>query len=391
MAVALLVLAVGWSAAGAQVVVTKTNDCAVRAGPGEEYDRICVLPPGVRLWAMGLKSGWYHVRLCPALDGWVDREDATATGDATPPSPARLGSVSVRGAQGGSTVAFELTYPVPFRIIPSVQPASLQVDLFGCVSASYWVRQFPGDQLCRLVQPMQFQSEWVRVTVPLRASAIVGYLAAYEGNSLIIRIRRPFDSPTLSGKTIVLDPGHGGADSGATGPGGLQEKTVNLDIALRAAEVLRAQGASVVLTRTADASVAPPGSPTSVELEARRLVATRAGADIFVSIHNNSVDGAGARNVAGTEAYYWTAFSQPLARHLSAAVSAALGTQNRFVASRPFSVLRSTDCPRALVECAYLSNPDEAAYMARPEFRARAAEGIVAGIRDYISEVCTGL
>ena len=285
-------------------------------------------------------------------------------------------------------MVMELSRPVAFRIVPRIRPARMEIDLFGCIAGNYWVRQFPDDRLCRLVQPVQRAAEWVRMTVELEMPAIVGYLAYYEGNKLVVEIRRPFEGPALAGKRIVLDPGHGGPDCGAIGPNGLKEKEVNLEIALRAARMLEQGGARVVLTRNGDAAVGPQGCSPADELEARLLVGLKARADIFVSIHNNSTGQKANGDVGGTEAYYWTEFSQPLARHLAAAVSAALGVENRFVAWRPFHVLRGTDCPRALVECAYISNPAEAEYMARPEFRARAAEGIVSAIRAYLAEAC---
>ncbi len=389
MVAALVAALVAGSLSGAQVLVTTSNDCRIRTGPDEKYNRICVLPAGVPLWAMGRKGDWYHVRLCPSFDAWVYKTTVKGTGRTRPLEPARLAAVSVRGCEVGSRVAMELSRPVPFRIVPRIRPARLEIDLFGCRAGNYWVRQFPDDKLSRLVQPVQMGAEWVRVTVELQAPAIVGYFVEYrDGHVLTVDIRRPFDGPALAGKRIVLDPGHGGRDRGAIGPNGVEEKEVNLEIALRAARMLEQGGANVVLTRADDAAVGPAGCSLADELEARLLVGLQARADLFVSIHNNATGDKPNGDVAGTEAYYWTEFSQPLARHLANAVSAALGTQCRFVAWRPFHVLRATDCPRALVECAYVSNPAEAEYMARPEFRARAAEGIVSGIRAYLAEAC---
>ena len=126
--------------------------------------------------------------------------------------------------------------------------------------------------------------------IPLPASADVGSARAQ----------------TERAPVVVLDPGHGGAEIGAVTPeGDLGEKDVNLRIALRLAELLRADGYRVVLTRDADRSVDPrfsgggyPGVRT--DLQARVDIANAAGADLFISIHNNG----GPASVSGTEVWY---------------------------------------------------------------------------------------
>src|SRR5262249_31521640 len=96
--------------------------------------------------------------------------------------------------------------------------------------------------------------------------------------------------PTL---TIVIDPGHGGTETGAVGPGGLQEKDVTLSIARRlAAELSKALSCRTILTRDSD---------SSIPLDDRTAVANRERADLFLSIHANSSRAAGAR---GSETYY---------------------------------------------------------------------------------------
>src|SRR4029077_7534913 len=99
--------------------------------------------------------------------------------------------------------------------------------------------------------------------------------------------------PAPPALTIVLDPGHGGAETGAVGPGGLQEKDVTLQIARRLAAALpRLLSCRVVLTRESD---------TAIPLDDRTSVANREKADLFLSIHANSSRAPGAR---GSESYY---------------------------------------------------------------------------------------
>ncbi len=99
----------------------------------------------------------------------------------------------------------------------------------------------------------------------------------------------------LSGKIIVLDPGHGGEDTGAIGPTGLLEKTINLEVALDLASILKAQGASVYLTRATD---------VYVSLQARIALANNLHADLFLCMHHNSIEG--APDIDRPQAFYWS-------------------------------------------------------------------------------------
>ena len=108
----------------------------------------------------------------------------------------------------------------------------------------------------------------------------------------------------LEGKTIVIDPGHGGNDSGAIGPSGVMEKTVTLRVALELRKMLEDEGATVVMTREVDVEVAPKGRHATdiEELKSRCDVANETEADIFISIHADSFTNPAAR---GTTCYYF--------------------------------------------------------------------------------------
>jgi len=195
----------------------------------------------------------------------------------------------------------------------------------------------------------------------------------------------------LADLCVVVDPGHGGHDSGAVGRTGLQEKDVNLDIALRVQEQLSAMGARVLMTRTTDDPVVPwtRGNPEEHrrELLARCAIANEANADLFVSIHSNAREG-DASMVRGTETYYRKSDSIWLAQVMQEEVVRAVGLPDGGVIRHPKSivVLYQTNMPAVLVEVAYLSHPDDEAQLATPEFRQRAAEGIVNGIKRYAEE-----
>lgn len=190
---------------------------------------------------------------------------------------------------------------------------------------------------------------------------------------------------------VVVDPGHGGPDSGAVGRSGLLEKEVNLDIARRVARLLGQMGAQVVLTRTDDNPCVPwqPGNREEQrqELRARCALADEMGADLFVSIHANARR-SNPHAIRGAETYFRKEDSRALAAALQEELVRATGMPDGGVKyhPEPIIVLYRPAMPSALVEVGYLSHPQDERLLADPEFREWAARGIVNGIRRYALE-----
>lgn len=205
--------------------------------------------------------------------------------------------------------------------------------------------------------------------------------------------RRPNGVCVLIGRvplddvTVVIDAGHGGRQPGAIGPSGLEEKTVNLAIALHANKLLREQGARVILTRRDDASLTPVTSREELrsELAMRAGLANDNKADVFVSIHCNASPQNGPRRT-GSEAYYTTPRSLGLAKVMQQEMLKKLKLKDSGVRACSFVVTREARMPAVLVEVAYLNDPREEALLGSPEFRQRAAEAIVSGLQRFAEE-----
>lgn len=207
------------------------------------------------------------------------------------------------------------------------------------------------------------------------------------GNRVVIDIFRQSDP---SGPPLVaIDPGHGGWDPGAVGPGGVQEKTINLQIAKRLNRALLAAGLRTVMTRTEDVALGPdPGQ----DLARRAEIANEAGAAIILLIHNNAFDG----NAHGTETYYWgtdsTNYSTEgrlLAQSVQRYLVAATGLMDRGIdywvrGGYSLAVLSAANMPGVLVEVAFIDNPVEAALLVDPAFQEKAAWGIARGALAYL-------
>jgi N-acetylmuramoyl-L-alanine amidase len=194
--------------------------------------------------------------------------------------------------------------------------------------------------------------------------------------------------PSLKGSKIVLDPGHGtdpqGPDPGAIGPTGVKEKDVNLAIALKLAQLLRAEGAKVYLTRE--------GESTPFSLTERAYYANDLKADVFISIHSNASLNP---SVGGTSTYFYAPPGTELegqreerlrlARYIQESLVVALGRRDIGVLEANFAVLRNTKMPSVLVEVAFISNPEEERLLNDPAFQAKAARGILEGLKKYFN------
>ncbi|HEY9640283.1 MAG TPA: N-acetylmuramoyl-L-alanine amidase [Coleofasciculaceae cyanobacterium] len=187
------------------------------------------------------------------------------------------------------------------------------------------------------------------------------------------------DLPNVSNRRIriAIDPGHGGRDPGAVGINGLQEKIVVLDIAQRVSELLEQQGAQVILTRSND---------SEIDLEPRVQDANRGNANLFVSIHANSID-LDHPGTNGVETYYYSSdAARQLAQAIQTSLTQATGMRSIGVKQARFYVLRNTHMPAALVEVGFVTGRDDAPRLADPQFRDRMAEGIARGILQYVQQ-----
>ncbi len=180
---------------------------------------------------------------------------------------------------------------------------------------------------------------------------------------------------------IVIDAGHGGFDPGAVGPSGLQEKAVNLEIALMTEKLLKDAGYNVLLTRDDD---------TFISLKDRVKVANQKKALLFVSIHINASNSSYSEGTETFLAPNKIADSQLLANLLQENLLSELKRSNRGIKRENFYVIKYTKMPSALVELAFLSNPHEEALLEGILFKEKAAKAISQGIIKYIEKINTG-
>ncbi|MDI6870722.1 MAG: N-acetylmuramoyl-L-alanine amidase [Bacillota bacterium] len=197
----------------------------------------------------------------------------------------------------------------------------------------------------------------------------------------------------LSGRTVVIDPGHGGPDPGCT-RGELAEKDLTLDIAQRLAERFRRAAMHAVLTRTGDEDLGDPASSTLLQrkrddLRRRAEVATRHRADLLLSIHANSFP---SPLWSGAQVFYHpdSQAGQQLAQTLQDVLVAELGPNPRREKAGDFYLLARVKVPAAMVEVGFLSNPREAQLLSEPGYRDRVADAIFRGAVKFLADRVRG-
>ena len=198
------------------------------------------------------------------------------------------------------------------------------------------------------------------------------------GSSTVLRERERVRRAghNLSGRTVVLDPGHGGSDSGASAHG-LVESDLVMDLARRIEGRLTAIGVAVVYTRT------PHGSPSEEE---RAATANGAGADLLLSLHCDSHDAADASGVATfffgrDRRTSWSAIGEHLADLVLREIVARTGLANCRSHGRSWALLQQTTMPAVRIEAGYLSHPEDAARLADPAFRDTIAEAVLVSLQ----------
>jgi N-acetylmuramoyl-L-alanine amidase len=183
---------------------------------------------------------------------------------------------------------------------------------------------------------------------------------------------------TLAGKLVVLDPGHGGRDEGVTSPSGRREKDFTLALAVRLAELLRAEGSRVVLTRSVD---------EWVPLYDRPERANEVGAEYLISLHANadaSPAAAGAACYFFQRSHYYSEKGERLAAYLGDRLAAA-GTRYLGSFGRNYAVLREPHAIAVLVEPLFLTNEAEDTAVRRPDGIERLANALLSGLAGYVS------
>jgi len=190
--------------------------------------------------------------------------------------------------------------------------------------------------------------------------------------------------------TVIIDAGHGGRDGGASTESGVLEKDLNLAVALKLRELVSLLDADVVMTRETDVMLADESSAHKKrdDLNARLATARERENCIFVSIHMNKFP---VEKYSGLQVYY--SGNNPESLALAEAIQARAGEFLRKGNARTVKkadssiyILHHIEAPAVLVECGFLSNPEEAALLGTEEYQNKLAAVIFAAVAEHIAE-----
>ncbi len=364
------------------IAEVKVDGGITRTGASSDFSRLTPLPKGTRATITarqtgnnnGKQSNW--VRL--DYGGWILAEQVNVTSGVAVPPKTVVKSVTSQEREGTTDVLFPLQVAVPMSIEQGNSTVTLtlynttaQTDIIRfndnpVVSRLDWKQKAPG--IVQYVFNLKSKQQW-------------GYQLKYQGSTLVLSLRHPpkldknnLDKP-LVGTKILLDPGHGGKDSGAVGPNGYTEKDANLYAAKLLANELAMRGASVYLSREVD---------KFIELDDRRSIIDKLEPTLAFSVHHNSLPDGGNPNTKGFSTYWYHAQAHSLAMYLHNYVVKDTGRPSYGVMWDNLALARPASAPSVLLEWGFMSNPSEFEQISNPQEQQKMAKSIADGITKWL-------
>ena len=316
-------------------------------------NRISHLFEGTNLIINGQKGGFYRVFLTKSKEAWIAKSSVKLSENTTlAPKFITMNSKTFKNA---SIHTLEFTEKLP-----------------------YTIEENSNEILFKVYNPQSADDSVY--TVNIRKPEKYYYKTISSNGVYVFKVNElPFcENKTLEGLTIAIDAGHGGSELGAIGCLNDNEKDINLKIANELKDLLCQMGANVIMTRECDAYI---------DLNERTKIAKDNCADIFVSIHLNSIPDIkmDIHKNRGTSVYYYNPNSKELAKCVLDSVTSTLGTRDDGVRTASYAVIRPTDYVGILVENAYMTNPFDSVMYRGPVFPRNAARGIAEGILKYVN------
>ena len=339
------------------------------------------LKAGVRVVITGKTGDQYRVRLGDGMEAWLPEDFSQLLPLETPHPKSLVGSLTVFGDDKEDVVTVALEQRLPYLSQQTLNPSTIVVDIFGATSNTNWITQQLSGRGIKSVVWSQVGSEQYRLMITLKYQQHWGYDIGFDNASTMkIVVRRPpqVSSPdsTLNHLTIAVDAGHGGENDGAIGSTGKKEKDVTLIVAQHLDSLLKSKGATVIMTRTTDATV-------SMNERTERIL--NSGCQILVSIHANSIGNFSDPELSkGTSAYYRHIGFQPLAQTVYGKMLELNLDPFGIVGSFNFTLNALTQVPNVLVETAFISNPGDEILLLDDSFRIRIASQIAKGLEEFV-------
>ena len=332
------------------------------------------LDPGIVLKVVGQIDDLYKVQLSANRFAYIHQEDVVFTPKSS--HVVNTNNIGISNLQDRDRIRLSLPEKLPYAARTSLDPTTINVDVFGAMNNSNWVTQYNELGMIDYLDLQQVESDVLRLVIKLKETYCWGYSVHYDGNALIIEVKHTPKNLSLKGLKIGVDAGHGGDALGAVSPTGLMEKNVNLSIVKELKKQLERKGATVVLSRADDRAMTMPE---------RKRIFREADVDLMVSVHNNA--GGSPFVPMGSSTYYKHITNRDLAATLLKHLLSLGYENNGLTGNFNFSLNMPTEYPNALVECLFMSSLPDEEILADPANHRKIAEKIVSGLEDYLDKV----
>ena len=339
--------------------------------PGRAY--YYFFPKGIRSVVDGKIGDQVRLRLSSEHSAWLPEKNISYLSLGTLAPRSFIPVIRVRKDGQKSVIRLFMSEKIPFRIEQTGE-RQLQLFLYGGISDVDWIRFENENPDVSNVTWSQPEQDVFCLTVDLKDPHHWGYETVYDGTNLIWTIRHKPKTKGLRGLKVCVDPGHS-KDIGATGPRGVTERQANVEVAQALKKELESEGASVIMTH-ADTTV-------NLSLYDRVAIANQNQCDLFISIHHNAPpDGVNPFSQAfGPSVIYYHPQSKKLAEFIHRAMIKRTKLPDFGVFQGNMAVCRNAQMPSVLVECAFLSLPDQEKMIVDPKFQKRVAGAIKEGIK----------
>lgn len=236
---------------------------------------------------------------------------------------------------------------------------------------------------------MSIRAVWVSIKLILFSALLLLCALFLNGIAKKYDIGKEAATDVTLDPIIVIDAGHGGEDGGAVGVDGSVEKDINLEISLILNDLLKASGIDTVMTRSEDLMLydeAIPGKKKSQDLKNRVKIAQETENSLTVSIHMNTYP---SPKYKGAQVYYSpnhaqsALFAETVQNRLRESLQPENNRQTKAATSAIY-LLHNIKTPAILVECGFISNPEEAALLSTESYRHKVACAIYASIIEYL-------
>ena len=384
-----------------EVVEVIADAGVARTGASTDHSRLTPFPKGTRARVTGKKGEWLRLD----YGGWIKAEETQPIPNNIP-AQSIIRGVTSRQVAGATEIIFPLQVPVPVKVRQA--EGNLTLTLFNTTAQTDTIRLDP-DPLIKRLDWQQISATQIDYSFQLWYEQQWGYDLRYEGTSLILSLRHPPETLGLNkerlgnsinsnldltarlrtrpknsllplrGLRILLDPGHGGQESGSRGPTGYPEKDINLVMSKLVATELKRLGANVSLTREKD---------LHLSLKERMQLIDEIKPDLAISIHYNALPDSGdALNTQGISTYWYHPQAHDFALFLHDYLVEKLNRPSYGTLWNNLALTRPHTAPSILLELGFMINPEEFEWITNQVEQQRLASAIAQGIKEWFASV----